>query len=203
MIPDADPQAQVETSTQVRPLQNIPAEAIDRWLQKRLKSRKLCDQLNKLPNPDYFPGITLDYVRANPPEKVAILSELFNITPEKASKDLLILPTFWCDEGINIEFKGRCSFNWNCVILDNAKIVIGDQVMIGPGVHIYAAGHSLDPIERLTSRAFAHAIEIGDQVWIGGNSTIIGPCTIGNRVVVAAGSVVCHPFRSMNLVFLL
>lgn len=43
---DAGLQTQLETSTQVRPLQNIPPEAIDRWLQKRLKSRKLCDQLN-------------------------------------------------------------------------------------------------------------------------------------------------------------
>ncbi|GJJ10057.1 hypothetical protein Clacol_004283 [Clathrus columnatus] len=129
-------QPQEPKDTPLKPFQNIPPEAIDRWLKARIRSKKLCQQFNSLPTPDYFPGITTAYLRATPPERLTILSgqplfcfqndindaksfyqELFHITPEKAARDLTILPTFWCDYGFNIEFKGQCYFNWNCVIL--------------------------------------------------------------------------------------
>ena len=43
-------------------------------------------------------------------------------------------------------------------------------------------------------------IEIKDNVFIGANSQIIGPCTIGSNVIVAAGAVVCGDIPSGSVV---
>ncbi|KIJ24713.1 hypothetical protein M422DRAFT_274467 [Sphaerobolus stellatus SS14] len=83
--------------------------------------------------------------------------------------------------------------NYGATILDAAKVTIGTRAGFGPGVHIYSASHSVNVIERrdLTSGiARSHPVTIGDDVWVGGHVTIIGPCNIGNGVTVAAGAVV-------------
>lgn len=78
--------------------------------------------------------------------------------------------------------------NYNCVILDGNEINIGDYTLLGPGVQIYAANHSLDPSRRLD--IFTKPINIGKHVWIGGNVTILPGVTIGDGVTIGAGSVV-------------
>jgi maltose O-acetyltransferase len=78
--------------------------------------------------------------------------------------------------------------NSNCVILDGTEVRIGDYSLLGPGVHIYVADHSLDPNRRLD--VFTKPIIIGKRVWIGGNVTITSGVTIGDGVTIGAGSVV-------------
>ena len=70
--------------------------------------------------------------------------------------------------------------------------------MCGPNVHFYAATHSVDPAERAQALERAYPTTVGDDCWICGNVTVVGPCTIGNGVTVAAGSVakgVLEPYR--------
>ncbi len=62
--------------------------------------------------------------------------------------------------------------------------------MIGPNTLITTVGHPLSPLGRRNHLAFAKPINIGNDVWIGGNVTILPGGTIGNNVVVAAGAVV-------------
>lgn len=62
--------------------------------------------------------------------------------------------------------------------------------MIGPNVLITTVGHPLSPLERRNHLAFAKPIHIGNDVWIGGNLTILSDITIGNNVVISAGAVV-------------
>lgn len=45
----------------------------------------------------------------------------------------------------------------------------------------------------------AKPIHIGNDVWIGGNATILPGVTIGNNVVVAAGAVVTHDIPDNTL----
>jgi maltose O-acetyltransferase len=54
---------------------------------------------------------------------------------------------------------------------------------------ISTAGHPLDAVARRTT-AFGKPITIGNDVWIGGNVSILSGVTIGNRCVIGAGSVV-------------
>jgi maltose O-acetyltransferase len=104
-------------------------------------------------------------------------------------KHLYIEPPFHCDYGYNIHSGENVYFNVNCVVLDTMKITIGNNVFFGPNVHIYAATHPLDAIERRKTE-FSKPVTIGNDCWIGGNSVICPGVTIGNGVTIGAGSVV-------------
>ena len=67
---------------------------------------------------------------------------------------------------------------------------IGDNVMIGPNTLISTVNHPLTTMGRRQHLGIAKPVKIGDDVWIGGNVTILPGVTIGNNVVVAAGAVV-------------
>ena len=58
-----------------------------------------------------------------------------------AATETLVTAPFFCDYGSNIRLGNRVYFNFNCVILDVAPVSIGDNVLFGPGVHIYTALH--------------------------------------------------------------
>ena len=80
-------------------------------------------------------------------------------------------------------------FNFNCVVLDPAKVSIGDNALFGPNVQIYTATHPISYLERRRGLESAKEITIGSDVWIGGG-VVIGPgLNIGSRSVIGAGSV--------------
>lgn len=69
----------------------------------------------------------------------------------------------------------------------DAKIIIENNVAFGPNVTIFGAGHDYS---KLSLPDTARTVLIEDNVWIGGNTTILQGATIGRCSVVAAGSVV-------------
>ena len=79
--------------------------------------------------------------------------------------------------------------NFGCVFLDCTEIRIGNHCFLGPGMKLYTAAHPIDTVTR-RSIEFASPIEIGDDVWIGGDAIIRPGVKIGSRVVIAAGAVV-------------
>lgn len=101
-----------------------------------------------------------------------------------------VLPAFNCDSGINIHVGDEFLTNYNVTILDIAPVRIGDYVMIGPGTLITTVNHPLSPKGRRKHLGQAKPVTIGNDVWIGGNCTILPGVTIGSNVVVAAGAVV-------------
>ena len=108
----------------------------------------------------------------------------------KVGKNVTILAPFHCDYGKNIEIGDNFMANYNLVILDAAKVIIGNNVLLGPNVSIYTAGHPIFPESRRTEYQYAIEITIGNDVWIGGNVVINPGVHIGNNVVVGSGSVV-------------
>lgn len=80
----------------------------------------------------------------------------------------------------------------NFVVLDGAKVIIGDNVLIAPNVGIYTAGHPLDIERRNQGLEYARPITIGDNVWIGASVSILPGVTIGSGSVIGAGAVVLH-----------
>lgn len=119
-------------------------------------------------------------------ERSQILKDLFG----SIGQDNEIEPPFYCDYGYNI-FAGRKLYaNFGCVILDCNKVTIGDSVLMGPYVQIYAAYHPTDPAVRLSGRELSAPVTIGDNVWMGGGVIVLPGVTIGNNVTIGAGSVV-------------
>lgn len=101
-----------------------------------------------------------------------------------------IEPPFYCDYGSNITLGDKVFMNFNCIILDVASVRIGSGVLFGPAVQIYTATHPLRAEERRMGLEAGRAIEIGDDVWIGGGAIVCPGVTIGNRSVIGSGSVV-------------
>ena len=97
---------------------------------------------------------------------------------------------FWCDYGRNVEIGENFYANHNCVILDGAKVVFGDNVFVGPNCGFYTAGHPLDAGLRGRGLEYAKPIAVGDNVWIGAGVSVLPGVTIGSGSVVGAGSVV-------------
>ena len=64
------------------------------------------------------------------------------------SKDAFINPPFYCDYGFNIETGKNFFANYNCTIIDVAKVTIGDNCQLAPNVAIYTAGHPVHPVSR-------------------------------------------------------
>ena len=108
----------------------------------------------------------------------------------KIHDDVYINTPFHCDYGYNIQIGNSFYANIGCVILDVNKVIIGDDVLFGPYVQLYTAGHPISPKERLTYKEFGKPITIGKNVWIGGGAIVCPNISIGDNVTIGAGSVV-------------
>lgn len=134
--------------------------------------RKILQKLNFMDRSD-FKGIQ------------EIVKELFG-----KSEDAFLNPPFYCDYGKNIEVGKNFFANYNCTILDVAKVKIGDNCQIAPNVSIYTAGHPIHPVSRNSGYEYGKEVVIGDNVWLGGNTVICPGVHIGDNVIIGAGSVV-------------
>lgn len=117
----------------------------------------------------------------------------------KVANGAWIEAPFYCDYGEHIEIGENTFINTNCIFLDNNKITIGKNALIGPYVQIYTASHPLAAHDRIIShpspntgtyKTFSKPVSIGDNVWIGGNTVIMPGITIGNNVTIGASSLV-------------
>ncbi len=105
--------------------------------------------------------------------------------------DAFIEAPFHCAYGLSISLGHQVYLNAGRTILDCAKVVIGDQNLLGPNVQIYCAQHHLDPAKRcVEGLEIAHPVHIGKRVWIGGGAIILASITIGDGTVIGAGCVV-------------
>lgn len=102
----------------------------------------------------------------------------------------LIEQPFMCDYGYNIEIGENFCSNHNLLILDAAKVKIGNNVLLGPNCSIYTTSHPINYRRRKYGIECAKPIAIGNNVWCGGNVVILPGVTIGDNSVIGAGSVI-------------
>lgn len=144
----------------------------ERVFEEQKKCRILTQKLNQADRSDFE-------------ELAKIVKELLG-----KSENAFINPPFYCDYGFNIEVGKNFFANYNCTILDVAKVIIGDNCQLAPNVAIYTAGHPLHPDSRNSGYEYGIRVTIGDNVWVGGNTVICPGVKIGSNVVIGAGSVV-------------
>ena len=142
------------------------------WVEMK-RARELTQKLNTIDRRD-FAGINV------------LVQELFG----GADDSTFLNPPFYCDYGSHIFVGKNCFINYNCTILDNAKVTLGDNCLLAPNVSIYTAGHSLYPDSRALGYEYGIDVLIGENVWIGGGSIILPGVHIGSNTVIGAGSVV-------------
>lgn len=97
---------------------------------------------------------------------------------------------FHCDYGDHIHLGNNFYANYDCIMLDVNHIYIGNNVLLGPRVSLYTAGHPLSSVVRNSGLEFGKSITIGDNVWVGGNTIINPGVRIGCNTVIGSGSVV-------------
>lgn len=157
-----------------RMLKELPYKAwLDGLEEERLESKKR----------------VFDYNNTSPDNEEELNRKIKEIIG-KTGESIHVEPPFHCDYGTNIEVGNNFYTNYNCVILDVAKVVIGENVMFAPNVSVYTAGHPVHPDSRNSGYEYGIGITIGDNVWIGGNTVVNPGVHIGSNVVIGSGSVV-------------
>ena len=163
-----------------RMLANLPYKAwLDGLSEERHENEKRIYEYNNLP-PE----------RWN--ERTALLKNILG----SCGNEIKIMPPFHCDYGYNIEVGENFFANYNFLVLDVAKVKIGDNAQIAPNVSIYTAGHPVHPDSRNSGYEYGIDVTIGNNVWIGGNAVIMPGVTIGDNAVIGAGSIVTKDIPS-------
>ncbi len=134
-----------------------------------------------------------------PNDMVARKALLKSLLGRVGDEEFLINQPFYCDYGKHIRVGRRFFANFHFTVLDEALVTIGDDCFVGPNVSIYTACHSTDPQKRNSRQEWALPVNIGDNVWIGGNVTILPGVNIGDNVTIGAGSVVVHDIPSNSI----
>ena len=107
---------------------------------------------------------------------------------------------FTFDADATIKIGDNCRVN-GAYIHAQKEIFIGNNCVIASGVNIIDSnGHELISKNRTIGRDKPKSIEIGNNVWIGLNVTILKGTSIGNNCVIAAGSVVKGEFPDNVLI---
>ena len=153
----------------------------DSVFEEQKKGRQILQKLNFIDRSD-FAGIS------------EIVKELFG-----KSEGAFVNPPFYCDYGSHIEVGKNFFANYNCTLLDVAKIKIGDNCQMAPNVAIYTAGHPIHPVSRNSAYEYGKEVTIGDNVWLGGNTVVCPGVHIGNNVVIGAGSVVTRDIPDWSI----
>lgn len=139
----------------------------------RLDAQRACYRYNQIDPKNYR-------------ERKSLIKSLF----AKTGTMFCIEQPFYCDYGFNIEIGENFFSNYHLTILDCAPVKIGSNVMLGPNVAIYTAGHPVHAEVRNTGLEYALPVTIGDNAWIGGNTVINPNISIGENTVIGSGSVV-------------
>ncbi|MEO9682487.1 MAG: sugar O-acetyltransferase [Tateyamaria sp.] len=135
-----------------------------------------------------------------PPKKRRTLSAPLRALFAQAGPDCLIETPFHCSYGINIHLGDAVFINSGCVILDSARVEIGNNTLIGTGAQILCADHHRNVDKRRLGIEIAHPITIGSDVWIGAGAIILPGVTIGNGAIIGAGSVVAKDVAANSTV---
>lgn len=86
--------------------------------------------------------------------------------------------------------------NRDCFIEAVADVTVGAGCQFGPQVMVLTSHHRRLADGRIERKATPRPVRIGDRAWIGARAVILPGVTIGDDVVIAAGSVVTKDCRA-------
>lgn len=135
-----------------------------------------------------------------PIENTAEIVRLERTLFGKAGQNLYVNPPINVDYGCHITVGDNFYANMDCIFLDVNRVTIGNNVMVGPRVGFYTAGHPIVADIRIEDLEFGSPIVVEDNVWIGGSAVILPGVTIGKNAIVGAGAVVTKDVPANSIV---
>ncbi len=131
-----------------------------------------------------------------------LLKEIFPL--EKNVDSCFFEPNIRVEYGTNVSFGKNFYMNYDCMLLDVAKISIGDNVMFGTRVMIITPMHPMLGEERIMQDfpdgfhdiEYSKPVTIGSNVWLASGVIVCPGVTIGDNAVIGAGSVVTRDIPS-------
>jgi len=118
----------------------------------------------------------------------------------KLDEGAMINSPFYMEFANHLEMGVNSFINYDCIMLNNAMVKLGDNVLVGPKVSFYTAMHPIDAKQREQWLVYAKPITVEDNVWIGGSATILGGVIIGKNAIVGAGAVVTKDVEPNTIV---
>ena len=134
------------------------------------------------------------------------LMDEYNRTPRRLQKERQeMLKQLFAEVGENCYIESPYFANWGghhvhlgsniyanagLKLVDDTHIYIGDCTMLGPNVVLATAGHPIDPELRARGLQYNMPVRIGKNCWLGAGVIVMPGVTIGDNVVIGAGSIV-------------
>ena len=115
-----------------------------------------------------------------------LLEELLPGIPSSS----MVCPPFLCDYVGGIVLGENVFVNGGCTFLNAGEIRIGRNTLIGTDCRILTPEHPIDFAERREPKETPKPVSIGEDCWICAGVIICPGVTIGDRCIIAAGSVV-------------
>ena len=126
-------------------------------------------------------------------KRTALLKEMF----AEIGENCYIEPPFHTNwGGKHIHFGKNVYGNFNLTLVDDTHIYVGDYTMFGPNVVVATAGHPILPELREQGYQYNAPVRIGKNCWLGAGVIVLPGVTIGDNVVIGAGSVVTKDIPS-------
>ena len=147
---------------------------------ERLRAKDLCFEFNT--------------TRPSDTERLAELRA--QILPHAADGVEVCAP-LQVDYGYNCVIGEGTFFNHGTYLMDGARITIGSHCYFGPSCGFYTASHPKLARDRNRGFELASPITIGDDVWFGGDVTVLPGVSIGSGAIIGAGSVVTRDVPPM------
>ena len=126
-------------------------------------------------------------------KKFALLKEMFAEIGENCYLETPFHSNWGCR---HVHFGRNVYANFNLTLVDDTHIYVGDFTQFGPNVVLATAGHPIDPALREQGYQYNAPIRIGRNCWLGAGVLVMPGITIGDNVVVGAGSVVTKDLPS-------
>ena len=98
--------------------------------------------------------------------------------------------------GGHIHFGKNIYCNFGVTMVDDTHIYVGDGTMFAPNVVIATAAHPINPELRARGLQYNMPVRIGRNCWLGAGVIVMPGVTIGDNVVIGAGSIVTKDIPS-------
>lgn len=126
-------------------------------------------------------------------KRETLLKEMF----AEIGKNCYIEPPFHANwGGKHVHFGDSVYANFGLTCVDDTHIYVGSYTMFGPNVVLATAGHPLMPELRKHGIQYNMPVHIGKNCWFGAGVIVVPGVTIGDNVVIGAGSVVTKDIPS-------